>query len=149
LNKLLGFRVLYVEDNADLREVIAALLRSEGYEVVVAESALDGLACLDAATFDIVISDFALPDYTGAWMLREAAAKGLTKDTPAFIVTACPSPELEDTLILPKPLDFDRFLALIADLVRGRTPEPLAPPSRVVEGQRPLGARAARRRAVS
>lgn len=117
----LGLNLLYVEDNSELRESLSAALTGEGYDVDVAECAGEGLQRLRERRFDLVISDYALPDHTGTWMLRQAAASGLLDGTGTLIVTA--NPNLEDTgeiLVLQKPLDLERLLFWIERLL---TPE--------------------------
>lgn len=115
----LGLNLLYVEDNVDLRESISAALAGEGYDVDVAECAGEGLQRLRERRFDLVISDYALPDHTGTWMLRQAAANGLLDRTETLIVTANPHPEdTGDILVLQKPLDLARLLFLIQRLLR-------------------------------
>jgi two-component system response regulator GlrR len=114
----LGLNLLYVEDNPDLREVISAALTGEGYDVDVAACADEGLRRLRERRFDLVISDYALPDHTGAWMLREAAARGLLECTEALIVTANPHPlDAGDIPVMEKPLDMDRLLAWVGLLL--------------------------------
>ena len=113
-----GVNLLYVEDNRDLREALSALLAGEGYHVDVATSAGEGLECLRARRFDLVISDYALPDHTGTWMLCQAAASGLLDRTETLIVTASLDPERTGfTPILHKPLAVDRLLEHIARLL--------------------------------
>jgi DNA-binding response OmpR family regulator len=110
--------LLYVEDNRDQREALAFLLAAEGYEVDVAECAREGLERLRARRFHMVISDYALPDHTGTWMLREAAASGLLERTATLIITANPDPEvLSSTTVLHKPLEISRLLEHIQNLV--------------------------------
>src|SRR4029079_3482358 len=100
-----AMNLLYVEDNRDLRELVSAVLAGEGYNVDVAECAAEGLEQLRRRRFHLVISDYALPDHTGTWMLREAAARGLLESTETLLVTANPDPEdLGDTPLLRKPL---------------------------------------------
>ena len=107
--------LLYVEDNRDLREALSALLADEGYAVESAECAGEGLSRLRARRFHMVISDYALPDHTGAWMLRQAEASGLLDRTETLIVTANACPEdTGATPILHKPLEVARLLELIA-----------------------------------
>ena len=109
--------LLYVEDNRDLREALSALLADAGYEVDVAECAGEGLERLRARRFHVVISDYTLPDHTGAWMLREAAASGLLDRTGALLVTADSDPlDAGETPVLRKPLEVSRLLEHIARL---------------------------------
>jgi len=118
----IGLRLLYVEDNRDLRESVSAALADEGYAVDVADSAGEGLRRLRERRFHLVISDYALPDATGAWMLREAAARGLLDRTEALIVTANPHPEDTGAIpVLQKPVDLSCLLVWIERvLVRRR-----------------------------
>jgi CheY-like chemotaxis protein len=110
--------LLYVEDNGDLRDALSTLLADEGYHVDVATCAGEGLERLRTRRFHLVISDYALPDHTGTWMLREAAARGLLDRTHTLIVTANPDPEdAGATLVLHKPLEVERLLEHIANLV--------------------------------
>lgn len=110
----LGLNLLYVEDNHDLRESLSAALTGEGYAVAVAECAGEGLARLRERQFHLVISDYALPDHTGAWMLREAAASGLLDRTATLIVTANPNPvDTGNIPVLEKPLDLGHLLGWI------------------------------------
>jgi CheY-like chemotaxis protein len=113
-----GKSLLYVEDNRDLREMLSTLLAGEGYQVDVAACADEGLERLRARRFNLVISDYALPDHTGTWMLREAAASGLLDRTETLIVTANADPEdAGSTPVLHKPLQVDRLLEHVARLV--------------------------------
>jgi two-component system, NtrC family, nitrogen regulation response regulator NtrX len=123
LNLSPDLHLLYVEDNADLREVVSAALADEGYDVAVAECAGAGLALLREQHYNLVISDYALPDHTGTWMLREAAASGLLDRTETLIVTASPDPDAGDIPVLQKPLDLDRLLRHVEQLL---APPPLA-----------------------
>ncbi len=118
-----GLNLLYVEDNSDLRDTVSTALACEGYAVDVAECADEGLARLRARRFHLVISDYGLPDHTGAWMLREAAASGLLERTEMLIVTANPNPEdTGDIPVLEKPLDLVRLLAWVERLLTAGVP---------------------------
>ena len=116
-----GVNLLYVEDNRELREALSALLAGEGYHVDVAECAGEGLERLRARRFDLVISDYALPDHTGTWMLCQAAASGLPDRTETLLVTASADPESTGfTPVLHKPLQVERLLEHIARLLSAR-----------------------------
>jgi DNA-binding response OmpR family regulator len=109
-----GSRILLVEDSDDLRSLMTLVLEAEGYVVDGASTAEEGLHLLDARPYDLVLSDYALPGRTGAWMLREALERQLL--SRGIIVTAHPNPRDADGFpVIYKPLDFDAFL----DQVRG------------------------------
>ena len=105
-------RILLVEDSDDVRGLMTLILEAEGYHVDSAHSAEEGLRLLDDSAYDLVVSDYALPGRTGAWMLREAAARQVLAQ--GLIVTAHPNPREADGFpVVYKPLDFDDFLQRI------------------------------------
>jgi DNA-binding NtrC family response regulator len=63
-------RILIVDDEVNIREALAALLRDEGYEVVTAPSAEDAIAALGADYFQIVVSDVRMGRASGLDLLR-------------------------------------------------------------------------------
>jgi DNA-binding response OmpR family regulator len=68
---LAGARVLVVEDEADSRELICALLERTGAKVLCVESvakAMDGVHSFDP---DVVLTDFSMPDADGLDLIRE------------------------------------------------------------------------------
>ncbi len=65
-----GTRVLVVDDEPDTRELLAQVLQTRGAHVVIAGSAREALAALDAETFDVLVSDIAMPDEDGYALMR-------------------------------------------------------------------------------
>lgn len=107
-------RILLVEDSDDLRSLMVLILESEGYRVDSVRTAEEGLQLLGSDGYDLVLSDYALPGRTGAWMLREAVARHLLSQLDGIIVTAHPHVrDAGDFLVLQKPLDFDALLMTI------------------------------------
>lgn len=58
-------RVLVVDDEKPVREALAALLRQEGYRVVVAESGHVAVEAIEAFTFNFIIVDIFMPEMNG------------------------------------------------------------------------------------
>ncbi|HET7220110.1 MAG TPA: response regulator [Vicinamibacterales bacterium] len=111
-------RILVVEDQEDVRRMMATALEIEGYRVDEAANAQDGLRQLRTQRYDLVLSDYAMPGGTGTWMLAEAVRFGLMRETPALIVTAHPDVrELANVAVINKPLDLDYFLDEVRHLV--------------------------------
>ena len=68
-------RVLMVEDERDVSVTLAAVLVSSGFEVVTVNTARDGLMRLrDRDPYDAVVTDYSLPDMTGAVFLAHAGS---------------------------------------------------------------------------
>jgi len=65
------WRVLVVDDEAELAELMRDMLESGGYEVATAESGAVALELLDTARFDAIVSDLRMPDMDGAALWRE------------------------------------------------------------------------------
>ncbi|WP_019142638.1 response regulator [Noviherbaspirillum massiliense] len=68
-------RVLFVEDNEDLRESTSQLLEGLGHGVTAVANAEKALVCLETERFDVLLTDLSLPKMTGAELAREAARR--------------------------------------------------------------------------
>ncbi len=63
-------RILIVDDENSIRRTLGEFLRLDGHEVVEAEDAFTALHCLQAAEFDVVVTDIILPQVTGVELLQ-------------------------------------------------------------------------------
>jgi len=68
-------RLLLVEDHDDTREVLARLLSRRGYDVEAVRNAQEARSLSSGKSFDLLVSDIALPDATGCQLLEELSAK--------------------------------------------------------------------------
>ncbi|HEU4738471.1 MAG TPA: response regulator transcription factor [Solirubrobacterales bacterium] len=121
-----GGRVLIVEDDIDIADVLRRSLRNEGYEV---KTSADGIEALDiAAGFvpDLVVLDLGLPGMDGVEVCRRLRSDG---DVPILMLTA--RAETEDRVTgldsgaddyLVKPFERQELLARIRALLRRRPP---------------------------
>jgi CheY-like chemotaxis protein len=79
-----------------------------GYTPTACATAEQGLNALREETFDFVLTDYALPNRTGGWLLQQAQSEGLLDATPALVVTAHPNPpDLDGFDVFHKPFDLD------------------------------------------
>ena len=78
-------RVLIVEDEPDLADPLAYLLRREGFEVQVAEDGPAALAAFEAAPHDLILLDLMLPGMSGTEVCRRIRT---TSAVPIIMVTA-------------------------------------------------------------
>jgi two-component system response regulator AtoC len=62
-------RVLVVDDEENIRHMLGAVLRQEGYEVTVAESAAQALAAMEQQPIDVLLSDIRMPKLSGLELL--------------------------------------------------------------------------------
>jgi PAS domain S-box-containing protein len=90
LPALNGVRVLVVDDEADGRELVSAILGRCGAEVTVTASARAALEALDRARFDVLVSDIVMPEEDGYDLIRKVRARepGRSGQIPALAVTA-------------------------------------------------------------
>jgi two-component system response regulator PilR (NtrC family) len=79
-------RILVVDDERSMREMLQIVLRRDGYEVVLAENGHKALKLLQEAPFDLLLSDIRMPDVSGVDVLR--TARETNQDLVAFMMTA-------------------------------------------------------------
>jgi CheY-like chemotaxis protein len=122
-------RILLVEDDEDTRQLLAVALEAQSYAVSQAGDAEEGLDALGRGRFDLILTDYDLPGKTGAAMLREANARHLVDGAATLVVTAHPDPEgVEETTLVRKPLDLEKFLLKIRGIFDSRSGRPLPVP---------------------
>lgn len=113
----LGLRILYVEDDLDIQEALREVLEAAGYYVTVASRAGEGLAAMKREQFHLVITDYNLPDYNGARMLAEAAEQGLLHCESIVLTGASNLQGTAGHRIIRKPIDVDKFLLKIYEVL--------------------------------
>jgi two-component system response regulator PilR (NtrC family) len=84
-------RILVVDDERSMRELLAIVLKREGYDVVLAEDGRSAIAALEKQPVDLLVSDIKMPDMSGVDVLR--AAKAIDKDILGIMITAFASTE--------------------------------------------------------
>ena len=84
-------RILIVDDEPSMREMLRIALRRDGYEVVLAENGKQAIEHLQRQPVDLLLSDIRMPDVSGVEVLR--TAKEVNRDVVAFMMTAFASTE--------------------------------------------------------
>ena len=69
-------RLLIVDDERSIRELLEIFLRKEGYEVRTAPSVSEALTVIKSIEFDLIVSDIRMPDMTGIDLLRTVRSNG-------------------------------------------------------------------------
>jgi two-component system copper resistance phosphate regulon response regulator CusR len=120
-------RVLVVEDERKLAQVLASALEAEHYDVVVAATGEDGFYRLNAEQFDLVVLDLMLPGRSGLEILQTLRQRRV--DTPVLILTARDGIDDRVTGLdlgaddyLVKPFALPELLARIRALLRRGRP---------------------------
>jgi len=78
-------RLLFIEDDADIRAALGLVLEDEGYEVIEAATGEEGIMRYVADAPDLVLLDVRLPDVSGFEVCRRLRARSIT---PIIMVTA-------------------------------------------------------------
>ncbi|MBV9015966.1 MAG: response regulator, partial [Alphaproteobacteria bacterium] len=101
-------KVLVVDDNQDVRDVIIAYLETLGYRTEQAASGRDALALLagNAGSLDLLLADYAMPGMSGADLAR--AVRAQWPELPVVVITGYADTErfdgqLDDAVLLRKP----------------------------------------------
>ncbi|MGQ9696240.1 MAG: response regulator [Thermodesulfobacteriota bacterium] len=97
-------KILIVDDNLELAQVIAQLLRKEGYEPSIAEDGKTALAEIQNGPLDMVLLDLQLPDIKGDEILKKI--KTINEDTAVIILTAYGNEQIAVELMKAGAEDF-------------------------------------------
>ena len=117
-------RILVAEDEANLRKVLAVMLRREGYDVVEARDGLEAMGLLDAS-LAAVITDLRMPQKDGMSLLRHAVAEH--PELPVILITAHGSVDSAVEAVklgafdyIEKPFEHSQIRAVVDKAVRTR-----------------------------
>jgi two-component system response regulator PilR (NtrC family) len=118
-------RILVVDDERSMRELLAIVLRREGYEVLLAENGRTAIGLLEREPVDLLISDIKMPDLSGVDVLR--AAKTIDPDILGIMITAFASTETAVEAMrlgacdyLSKPFDIDLLKMKVREKIENR-----------------------------
>jgi two-component system response regulator PilR (NtrC family) len=118
-------RILVVDDERSMRELLAIVLRREGYEVLLAENGRTAIETLEREPVDLLISDIKMPDLSGVEVLR--AAKQIDRDILGIMITAFSSTETAVEAMrlgacdyLSKPFDIDLLKMKVREKIENR-----------------------------
>jgi two-component system response regulator PilR (NtrC family) len=118
-------RILVVDDERSMRELLAIVLRREGYEVLLAENGRAAIELLEREPVDLLISDIKMPDLSGVDVLR--AAKKIDQDILGIMITAFASTETAVEAMrlgacdyLSKPFDIDLLKMKVREKIENR-----------------------------
>ncbi|MEG4805537.1 MULTISPECIES: PAS domain S-box protein [unclassified Microcoleus] len=81
-------RIIFVDDNSDMRDYVRRLLLNQGYAVETAADGMAALAAIGQQTPDLVLTDIMMPRLDGFGLLRELRADPTTKEIPIILLSA-------------------------------------------------------------
>ena len=128
-------RILVVEDEAAIAELVAINLRHAGHEITLAGDAAQAQAAVDAVLPDLVLLDWMLPGQSGLALARQWRGAERTRGLPIIMLTA--RAEEADKVVgldagaddyLAKPFSTQELMARIRAVLRRKAPESLDAP---------------------
>jgi len=118
-----GGRVLVVDDDESIRELVNMALSDEGYEVVMAAEGSLALELIRTRPPDLILLDMRMPDMDGG-EFAEAYRQLPGQRAPLIVLTAARdaadrAAQLEADAFLPKPFDLQALLDVVGRLAGG------------------------------
>ena len=143
-----GDRVLVVDNDPEFRHYFKTFLTKNGYYVLTAATADDGFDAAQRFRPQVLIVDLALPQRPGAELgdgadlVAQLQTSALVREIYCFMVTGYEPADVRDRLSLlqvtpeiwQKPLDGERFMARLEEVLRGRKPVAPAASSTLASG---------------
>lgn len=122
-----GFRVLYVEDNADLRSYVRQMLHRRGHTVITAVDGLEGWEKVESFQPEVIVSDIMMPRLDGYDLMKKIRDDRRFQGIPIILTTA--KSEVDERIrglrrgaddYLAKPINIRELDARIRNLVTRR-----------------------------
>jgi CheY-like chemotaxis protein len=124
--------VLIVEDDAAVRSTLAAILRDEGCDIIIAPNGFDALVALEQHDPDVIVLDWMMPVVDGQHFLG-ALRTEYGRQTPVLVISAGRVNEemamrFGAAAYLQKPFDLDDLMRMLNDLIDRRNVDGSRPP---------------------
>jgi DNA-binding response OmpR family regulator len=127
--------LLIVEDDRDILRLLDATLTFKGYRVILAHNGREALDVIQLKRPLIVITDIMMPQLDGFGLVHRLRINPETCDIPVVFITATfVAPEDREfalnigaTRFIQKPVDLEKFLATIAELLQQEAPPAIEP----------------------
>jgi CheY-like chemotaxis protein len=121
-------KILVIDDEQGIRELLDALLRRKGYDVVLAESGRKGLELFRRERPDVLVLDLKMPEMDGLTVLRQI--RSLDPRMPVIILTGAGTAEAEQqvrALGVTEYVEKEFSLHLLGDALKRllKTPDPV------------------------
>jgi two-component system response regulator MprA len=121
-------RVLVVDDDPSIREVVTEVLELDGYAVETAANGAEALEKVQAQAPNAIVLDLMMPGMDGWQFMDACSAERVCEDVPVLVLSAArdlrPTTEgLRDkkiAAVLPKPFNIDTLVAAVHELHRPR-----------------------------
>jgi len=113
-------RILVIDDEDSVRDILSRMLKTKGHRVVVAPNGEEGIERFRAEAFDLVFTDLGMPKLSG-WDVGKTI-KGINPKTPIAMITGwgveLDREKLNESgidLIISKPFNFDQVIDLVSE----------------------------------
>lgn len=115
-----AFTVLYVDDDHQVREIVTALLRAEGFRVLEASNAFEAMRLIASERVDVLFTDIVMPNRDGIELAKQA--QQLRPDIRVIFATGYFSQARDaETLgkLLFKPMRANEIRSALGDILQG------------------------------
>jgi CheY-like chemotaxis protein len=113
-------RILVIDDEDSVRDILSRMLKTKGHQVVVASNGEEGIERFRSEPFDLVLTDLGMPKLSG-WEVGKAI-KGINPKVPIAMITGwgveLDREKLSESgidLIVSKPFNFDQVIRLVSE----------------------------------
>ncbi|MCW5852449.1 MAG: response regulator [Anaerolineae bacterium] len=114
-------KILVVDDEPDIAELLQTVLEEEGYQVILAGNGREGLAQVAAARPDLILCDVMMPLMDGVSLCRAVQAQSDARDIPLVFMSAGRKPISQDgcryAAFISKPFELTTVIEVIASLI--------------------------------
>ena len=111
-------RILVVDDEPDILQLLVDVLRDEGHELMVAHDGMAALQVLADTVVDLVITDTIMPRSGGIELIRCLRERRELRDIPVILMSVAGRPGMDGlntVSFLPKPFDLAALLHAVEE----------------------------------